>query len=156
MHTVGLAIGIVFAVFIIIMRIKKSKKPIQLKNIVLPPFFMSTGFLMFIYPTFRPDLIHIFLALLIGSLFSIPLIWTTSFEFKGSDVYVKPSKIFILTLIGLFVARTLIRIYASESISETQSSGMFFIMAFGMVLPWRIGMLIKYRNLHSFKPIREK
>lgn len=155
MHTIGLAIGIIFAGFIIIMRLKKNKRPILLKNIILPPFFMSTGFLMFVYPPFRPDPLHVLLAIIIGMVFSIPLIWSTEFEYRANEIFVKPSKAFIFTLIGLFLVRTLIRIYASQTITEMQSSGMFFIMAFGMVLPWRVGMYYKYRNLTRLAPLKE-
>jgi membrane protein CcdC involved in cytochrome C biogenesis len=50
-------------------------------------------------------------------------------------------------LIGLLLIRLLMKVVLSSSIQIGQLSGMFFLLAFGMILPWRVAMYIQYRRL---------
>ena len=45
--------AIVMALAVFAIRMKASKKPATLKKIILPPFFMSTGALMYVFEPFR-------------------------------------------------------------------------------------------------------
>lgn len=141
-----IALAMAFIVFFI--RMKASKKPATLKKIVLPPIFMSTGFLMFLYTPTRIDLTYAFIAFLIGIFFSYPLIVTSEFQKKEDKVYLKRSKLFIIILLGLVLLRIGLREYINLYINVIQTSGLFFIMAFGMLLPWRLAMLVKFRKLN--------
>lgn len=143
----SLLIGILFAVSIIIVRMKASNRPASIKKILLPPVFMSTGFLMFVVPQTRVPLTEALGAFLVGVLFSFFLIKTSKFEIHGDDVFLKRSKAFIFILVGLLVIRTVLKIYLEKSIDLPQTSGLFFILAFGMILPWRIAMFAMYRRL---------
>ena len=85
----------------LIVRTKAAKRPVTPLKIILPPLFMSTGALMFIFEEFRVPLPQVLEALFVGMLFSIILIKTTNFERKDSDIYMKRSKAFLFILLGL-------------------------------------------------------
>ncbi|MEK3854989.1 CcdC family protein [Cytobacillus sp. FSL H8-0458] len=143
------SIGAVFmAIFAMVIRMKAAKKPASAKKIILPPIFMSTGALMFTVPYFRVTPMEILEAATVGLLFSILLIKTSSFEIKDSEIYLKRSKAFAFILIGLLVTRIIGKIVLSSTIDYGQLSGMFWILAFSMIVPWRIAMYMNYRKLH--------
>jgi membrane protein CcdC involved in cytochrome C biogenesis len=139
------AIGMAFLAMFI--RMKAAKKPATAKKIILPPIFMSTGALMFIHPYFRVTPTEIVEALLVGMLFSILLIKTSKFEIRDNQIYLKRSKAFMYILIGLLLFRILIKSILSMSIDYGELSGMFWILAFGMIVPWRIAMYRNFRQL---------
>ncbi|TCT26662.1 membrane protein CcdC involved in cytochrome C biogenesis [Melghiribacillus thermohalophilus] len=143
----------------VFIRMKAAKKPASVKKIILPPLFMSTGLLMFLFPLFRITWMQVIEAFSVGVAFSVFLILTSSFEVKGKDIYLKPSKAFIFILFGLLLFRIVLKTIIGQSISVGTTSGMFFILAFGMIISWRIAMLIKFlrlkRDLESGKTIPE-
>lgn len=53
MIVVSSILAIVMAVIVMAVRIKSSEKPATAKKIILPPIFMSTGALMFLFPVFH-------------------------------------------------------------------------------------------------------
>ncbi|KUP06831.1 membrane protein [Bacillus coahuilensis m2-6] len=147
--------AILMGVLVLIIRMKASEKPVNEKKIILPPLFMSTGALMFVFPFFRVSLIGIAEALLVGMLFSIILIRTSKFEVVGNDIYLKRSKAFIFVLVGLLLIRIVMKLWLSSQIDLGELSGMFWILAFGMIVPWRIAMLLQYKKiLRSHNPIQ--
>ncbi|MBO1004607.1 cytochrome c biogenesis protein CcdC [Pseudogracilibacillus auburnensis] len=137
------------AVTMILIRIKTAQKPTSVKRIILPPIFMSSGALMFIFPAFRLGYIQIFEALIVGIIFSIFLIKTTTFEMKQQQIYLIPSRSFIFILFGLLGIRIVIKLIVGSTISFEETSGMFFLLAFGMIISWRIAMLYKYIQLKN-------
>ena len=136
------------AVFVLFVRLKAAKKPASVKKIVLPPIFMSTGALMYIIPDFRLTPAEIVEAVIVGMLFSIFLIKTSKFEIQGNDIYLKRSKAFVFILIGLLVIRIIAKSILSTSIDYKQLGGMFFLLAYSMIVPWRIAMYVNYKKLH--------
>ncbi|ANU23426.1 CcdC family protein [Planococcus donghaensis] len=130
-------------------RSKAAKKPASVKKIILPPFFMSTGAFMFIFPFFRVAPLQILEALGVGILFSTVLIWTSKFEVRNGDIYLKQSKAFVFILFGLLFVRVIAKVVLSSSIDIGELGGMFWILAFGMLWPWRISMLWQYKKLES-------
>ena len=142
--TIGaLAMGLL-AMFV---RSKSAKKPASAKKIILPPFFMSTGALMFIFPFFHVAPLQIFEALAVGILFSTVLIWTSKFEVREGDIYLKQSKAFVFILFGLLLVRVAGKVVLSSSIDIGELAGMFWILAFGMLWPWRLSMLWQYKKI---------
>ncbi|MEL3973517.1 cytochrome c biogenesis protein CcdC [Rossellomorea oryzaecorticis] len=135
--------------FVLFIRMKAQKKPVSGKKIILPPLFMSTGALMFIFPFFRVTLWEFLEALTVGMLFSILLIKTSKFELRNNDIYLKRSKAFAFILIGLLIIRIVAKSILSTTIDYGALSGMFWILAFGMIVPWRIAMYIQYRKLYQ-------
>lgn len=146
MVIVSSILAVVVAILIIFIRLKASKKPATAKKIILPPLFMSTGFLMFVEPMFRVTFSEFIESIIIGGLFSILLIKTSKFEIKDHAIYLKRSKAFIFILFGLLVVRIVLKSMLSTSIDYGQLSGMFFLLAFSMILPWRIGMYLSFRK----------
>jgi len=142
-------IAILMGVFVIFVRMKASKKPATVKKIILPPIFMSTGALMYVFPQFRITPLEIAEALLVGFIFSFFLIKTSSFEIRGQEIYLKRSKAFPFILIGLLLARIALKSYLSTTIDFGELSGMFWMLAFGMIVPWRIAMYLNYKKLKS-------
>ncbi len=136
------------AVFVLFVRLKAAKKPASVKKIVLPPIFMSTGALMYIIPDFRLTPAEIVEAVIVGMLFSIFLIKTSKFEIQGNDIYLKRSKAFVFILIGLLIIRIVAKSILSTSIDYKQLGGMFFLLAYSMIVPWRIAMYVNYKKLH--------
>lgn len=86
-------------------------------------------------------------AFLVGMAFSIFLIKTSKFERVDDAVYLKRSKAFAFILIGLLVVRTAMKIVLEQAVSVPQTASFFFILAFGMILPWRLSMYLMYRKL---------
>lgn len=132
-----------------IVRTKAAKRPISPKRIILPPLFMSTGALMFLFEEFRVPLNQVIESICVGLLFSLFLIKTTNFEEKDEKLYVKKSRAFIIILFGLLIVRFIAKLILSSSIDVGELGGMFWILAFGMIVPWRIGMLVKYFKLKN-------
>lgn len=149
-YVVITSIGAVFmAVFAMFVRMKAAKKPVSAKKIILPPIFMSTGALMFIFPDFRVTPLEILEASAVGMLFSILLIKTSKFEVRDNDIYMKRSRAFLYILITLLVIRIILKLVLSSSIDVGELGGMFWILAFAMIVPWRIAMFINYRRLQE-------
>ncbi|WP_212948601.1 CcdC family protein [Siminovitchia terrae] len=134
----------VLAIFV---RMKASQKPVSPKKILLPPVFMSTGALMFLHPYFRVTATEVLEAVIIGMLFSILLIKTSKFELREEAIYLKRSKAFGVILIGLLLIRLLFKSFLSQSVDVGELSGMFWILAFGMIVPWRLTMYFQYKKL---------
>ncbi|MBR0591798.1 DUF1453 family protein [Bacillus pumilus] len=140
-------IAICMAVAVMFIRIKSSAKPATAKKIILPPIFMSTGALMFFVPMFQVTGAEFLEAITVGMFFSIFLIKTSKFEIRGNEIYLKRSKAFVFILIGLLVLRIGMKTILSSSIDYGSLSGMFWILAFGMIVPWRVAMYLSFRKL---------
>lgn len=152
MVVVSSVFAFLMALFIIFIRIRASSKPTNAKKIILPPFFMATGFLMFLAPQFRLPWPEIIEAFFIGCLFSSLLIKTSKFEIKGTEIFLKRSKLFIIILFGLLAIRLALKAYVGHLITYQETSGLFFILAFGMILPWRLAMYYSYQKLSKTIP----
>lgn len=135
--------------FVLFVRMKAAKKPTNAKKIILPPIFMSTGAFMYVVPEFRLTPMEIGEAIIVGMLFSILLIKTSNFEIRGNDIYLKRSKAFIYILVGLLILRLILKAILSSTIDIGQLSGMFFLLAYSMIVPWRVAMYRSYRKLYK-------
>ena len=139
--------------FVMVIRLRAQKKPVSTKKILIPPFAMSTGALMFLFEEFRVAPLQIAEAFGIGLLFSIVLIATSKFEVREDAIYMKQSKAFPFILVGLLIFRVVLKLVFSDSLDVGELAGMFFLLAFAMILPWRIGMLIKYKRLEKSRVV---
>lgn len=141
------AIGM--AMLAMFVRMKAAKKPATAKKIILPPLFMSTGALMFVVPMFRVTYLELFEAMAVGLVFSILLIKTSKFEIRDNEIYLQRSRAFVFILFGLLVLRIILKLLLSSTIDYGELSGMFFILAFSMILPWRIAMYLQFRRFQE-------
>ncbi|PFT63755.1 CcdC family protein [Bacillus thuringiensis] len=146
-------IAFCMTVGVMFLRFKAAKKPVTKKKIILPPIFMSTGAMMYFLLEFRLTSLEIVEAISIGLIFSIFLIKTSKFEIRGQEIYLKRSKAFVFILIGLLVVRIVFKTYLSQSLDLGQLSGMFFLLAFAMIVSWRIAM---YRSFTKLQKEMEK
>lgn len=137
------------AVTMIFIRLKASKQPASVKKIILPPLFMSTGALMFVFPEFQVKWVQVVEAFSVGVIFSFFLIKSSKFEIKNQAIYLIPSKSFIFILFGLLLVRIIMKLAIGATISFGETSGMFFLLAFGMIVTWRIAMLYKFKKLEK-------
>lgn len=145
----SIAVSLLMVVIVNYVRLRNAKKPAAANKIILPPLFMATGASMFILPMFRPRLPDLLSSIAMGMLFSIILIKTSKFEIRDNQIYLQRSKLFLVALIGLLALRMIGKILLAETIQidPAQMSGISFILAFSMILPWRISMYIEFRRL---------
>ncbi|MDF2946086.1 MAG: hypothetical protein K0S51_765 [Bacillales bacterium] len=140
----------IIAVFMMIgamvVRVRSSKKPATIKKIVLPPLFMSTGSLMYLSPIFRMSLLEMVEATLIGIIFGLILNKITRFEIRNGEIYLKRTKSFFLILVALIIVRLILKYFLGATIDYGQLSGMFFWLAFSMIVTWRVTMFIKFKK----------
>ncbi|GIP31296.1 CcdC family protein [Paenibacillus sp. J2TS4] len=142
---------------VIFLRLRAAHKPTSLKKIIMPPIGMATGFFMFLAPVFRVPWSWAAAAFLIGAgVFAYPLIRTSKFHRIGNDIYLKRSSMFIVVIIVLLLVRTLLHDILEQYITISQSAGIFFILAFGMLLPWRTAMLLQYRKLDKEQGVNDQ
>lgn len=137
-------VAAIMATTMIIVRAKSSEIPTSIKKIILPPLFMSTGGLMFLFPMFQLSFRDVIEALTVGVLFSFFLIIFSKFEIRNQNIYLIPSKSFVFILFGLLIIRIIIKVIIGSQISFGETSSMFFLLGFGMIFTWRIAMLYKF------------
>lgn len=130
-------------------RMKAAKKPTNARKIILPPVFMSSGALMYVVPQFRLTGMEIIEVVILGMVFSILLIKTAKFEIRENEIYLKRSKAFIYILAGLLIVRLALKSILSTTIDFGELSGMFFLLAFSMIVPWRLAMYLNYKKLYK-------
>jgi membrane protein CcdC involved in cytochrome C biogenesis len=148
LHMLSFVVTLAAACAVIFIRLRASRKPVNMMKIIMPPIGMSTGFLMFVYPPMRIPLSWALIAFAVGAVaFSYPLIMTTTFQVENRQIYARRSKAFVFILLALLVVRIAAHSYIEEIITIYQTGSVFFILAFGMILPWRIYMYIQYRKL---------
>ncbi|QPQ31465.1 CcdC family protein [Lysinibacillus sp. JNUCC 51] len=154
-YVIGSTIMAIFmGTFVMVLRMRASKKPTNEKKIIIPPIAMSSGAIMFLFEQFRVPPMQILESAAVGVVFSTILIATSKFEVKGQDIYLKRSKAFIFILIGLLVFRIIAKMILSSSIDVGELAGMFWILAFAMLLPWRIAMLIQFIKIKKTIPLK--
>ncbi len=146
---VSTGIALIMAIVAFKFRMKETQRPVNAKNIILPPIFMSTGALMFIFPYFRLTGYEFLEAISVGMLFSILLIKTSKFEVKDNQIYMQRSKAFIFILVVLLFVRLIAKLILGTTIEIGVLSGMFFILAFGMIAPWRLVMYFQYKKIKA-------
>lgn len=143
----GMIMAIFMTIFWNLYRVRETMRPITIRKIVLPPLFMSTGAFMYIVPAFRLTKLDILEAIILGAICSIFLVRTSKFEIKDNQVYLQRSKAFIIVILALFIVRTGIKSILSAEIDYGELSGMFFLVAFVMIVIWRLNMFMKYKKI---------
>ncbi len=133
---------------ILVWRVREGRTAVTAKKILIPPVGMATGFSMFALPMFRVPLTWALAAFLIGAVaLAYPLLLTSTLERSGDVIMMKRSGAFFSVVIVLFAVRYLARGYFDSLLSMEQTGGLFFILAFGMILRWRMNMFLKFRAL---------
>jgi membrane protein CcdC involved in cytochrome C biogenesis len=129
-------------------RLREARSAVSLRKIVIPPLGMATGFSMFFVPAFRIPWAWAGLAFLIGAVaLAWPLLLTTRLEREGDAVMMRRSSAFLAVILVLAVIRFAARGYFDTILTAQQTGGVFFILAFGMIVIWRAKMLMDFRRL---------
>ena len=109
---------------------------------------MATGFSMFVDSAFRVPWSWAAVAFLTGAVvLAWPLLLTTRLELQGETVRMKRSSAFLVVILVLAAIRLLARGYFDTILTTQQTAGIFFILAFGMIVIWRAKMLFDFRRL---------
>ena len=138
------------AVVVIMWRLREARTAVSLRKIVIPPLGMATGFSMFVDPAFRIPWLWAVVAFAIGATaLAVPLLMTTRLEVRGDTVRMKRSSAFLLVILVLAAVRFFARGYFDTILTVQQTAGVFFILAFGMILVWRAKLLLDFRRLTS-------
>jgi membrane protein CcdC involved in cytochrome C biogenesis len=135
---------------LIIVRIRAGKQPTSMRKIIIPPLGMATGFVMFVFSVTHIPWVWGLSAFLTGLLiFSFPLIVTTRLERVESEIYVRRSKAFIFIMLTLFMIRLALHSVVEQYMSIPQTGAIFYLLAFGMIIPWRIAMISDFVRLQK-------
>jgi membrane protein CcdC involved in cytochrome C biogenesis len=148
MQTATIVASLVGAVALLAWRVRETQRPVTAVNLLAPPLGMSTGFCMFVAPQMRVPVEWALGAFAAGALvFSYPLIQTSHLRRVGDSITLQRSKAFLWIIVGLFAVRFALRAYVEQYVSTLQTGALFFVLAFGMILPWRITLFARYRKL---------
>ncbi|MDR3489825.1 MAG: cytochrome c biogenesis protein CcdC [Bradyrhizobium sp.] len=151
MSMVGSVIGVTV---LVAWRIRESRSTVSIKNIIMPPLGMATGFSMFLLPSFRISWIFAVASFVIGgSILAYPMMLTSRLAQVGNEIKIKRSNYFIFMMIALAVIRIITRHYFCTILSPEQTIALFFTLAFGMILRWRVHMLLEYRAITTKIPV---
>lgn len=135
---------------VLIWRVREGRTAVTTKKIVMPPLGMATGFSMFVVPAFRVPWLWAVLAFLAGAiLLAYPLLATSRLERQGDSIMMKRSGAFFAVIVVLAIIRYAARGYLNNVMSVDQTAALFFVLAFGMILRWRMSMLMEFRALTS-------
>ena len=140
--------AVIGALAVLAWRIRETQQPVSTPSIVIPPLGMSTGFSMFTVQAFRVPWSWGIAAFLLGAaVFGYPIVATSRLRRKGDLIMMRRSRLFIVILLGLASLRLALRGYVGQVLSAQQTAGLFFVVAFGMIVRWRSAMLLEYLRL---------
>lgn len=129
-------------------RIRETQRPVTAAKILVPPLAMASGFCMFLVPQTRVPFTWGVAAFLAGAAFlSYPLVRTSALTRSGDAILLKRSRAFLVIILALVAVRLAARSYVEQYVDTIQTGSLFFLLAFGMLLPWRIVMYLRYRAL---------
>ncbi|HUX45076.1 MAG TPA: cytochrome c biogenesis protein CcdC [Terracidiphilus sp.] len=133
---------------VLVWRVREGRTAVTVRKIVIPPLGMATGFSMFVVPAFRVPWTWALVAFLTGAIvLAYPLLLTSSLRREGDAIMMKRSAAFFAVVVVLAAVRYFARDYFDKYLTLEQTGGLFFILAFGMILRWRMALLSIYRKL---------
>jgi membrane protein CcdC involved in cytochrome C biogenesis len=154
MSTTVIITSLIGAALIIVWRVRETSRPITVRRIVIPPLGMSTGLMMFAYAPARIPLSWAIAAFALGALvLSYPLVKSSRLLRRGDLIVLERSKAFLWILLGLVAVRLVARSYVERHVSTLQTGSIFFLLAFGMIVRWRMLMFLRYRELLATAPV---
>jgi len=129
-------------------RIREARGAVSIKKIVIPPMGMATGFSMFFVPAFRIPWAWAGIAFALGAVvLAYPLLATSRLVRQGDAIMMQRSNAFFTVILALAAVRLLARGYFDKLLTVEQTGALFFVLAFGMILRWRVAMLREYLKL---------
>ena len=138
--------GLIGALAVLAWRLRETQRPISPRAILLPPLGMSTGLAMFAVPAFRVPWIWGLMAFAAGALgFAYPLMRSSKLHVVNGALMMQRSRAFLAILLGLAAIRLGLRGYVGHFLPPRETASIFFLLAFGMIVRWRLWMYGRYR-----------
>jgi membrane protein CcdC involved in cytochrome C biogenesis len=129
-------------------RLRETSRPITVRRIVAPPLGMSTGLAMFVAPAARVPWAWAAAAFLLGAVvLAIPVARASRLVRRGDTILLERSRAFLWILLAVVAVRFALRAWVELVLTPPQTGGLFFLLALGMILRWRVAMLREYRRL---------
>ncbi len=148
MQTTTLIGSLVGGAAVLAWRIRETQRPVTAVKILAPPLGMTTGFSMFLVPQTRVPFAWGLAAFLVGALFlSYALVPASALTRHGDAILLRRSRAFLVILLALVAVRLAARSYVEKYVDAVQTGSLFFLLAYGMLLPWRVVMFLRYRTL---------
>jgi len=148
--TVYLLVSLLGAAVVLTWRYRETSSPVTLRTLLIPPLGMSTGLLMFIAPQTRVPFTWALAALALGALvFAWPLARSSKLTRVGSQLLMKRSPAFLWILLGLVAARFALRSWVETWVSQVQTGALFYLLALGAIVRWRVGLVLEFRRLQA-------
>jgi membrane protein CcdC involved in cytochrome C biogenesis len=143
-----LVTSVVGATAVLLWRIRETSRPISVRGILLPPLGMSTGLGMFVVPAFRLPWTWALGAFAAGALaLAYPLIRSSKLYLANGALMMQRSRAFLAILLGLAAVRLALRDYVGHLLPPRETASVFFLLAFGMIVRWRLWMYFRYRAI---------
>jgi membrane protein CcdC involved in cytochrome C biogenesis len=147
-----LYIIVLVAAFIFYRQIIMMYKPIRGKGIriLITLLLLSPGYVLITNPNAVVTPAEMAISVVLGFLFSLPLILTTDYERREDGmIYAKKSVKFIILFLLLFALRWTVRgILDMDSDSRMK---LFFITACSYLIPWKLVSFYKFRKVFVLK-----
>ena len=140
--------SIVGAGAVLLWRLRETSRPISVRGILLPPLGMSTGLCMFFVPEFRVPWTWAIGSFVAGALaLAYPLIRSSKLYLSNGALMMQRSRVFLAILLGLAAIRIALRDYVGHILPPRETASVFFLLAFGMIVRWRLWMYGRYREI---------
>jgi len=150
---VYLVVSLFGAAVVLTWRFKETSAPVTMRKLIIPPLGMSTGLCMFIAPPTRVPLSWALAALALGALvFAVPLARSSTLIRVGDSLQMKRSKAFVWILVGLLLVRFALRAWIELYVTQLQTGALFFLIAFGAIVRWRVGLVLEFKKLQALVP----
>lgn len=138
---------------VLVWRVHEGRSVVTVRKILIPPLGMSSGFCMFVAPQCRIPWLWALCAFVLGAtVLAYPLLRTSRLTRVGDNVMMQRSNAFFLVIIVLAIVRTAAHSYFDRFLSITQTGAIFFVLAFGMIVHWRLRMYRQYLEITSTAP----
>jgi membrane protein CcdC involved in cytochrome C biogenesis len=148
--TISIAASLVGLTGVMIWRVREGRTAVSMKKIVMPPLGMATGFCMFFVPAFRIPWSWAGFSFFVGAVaLAYPVLKTSRLVRQGDLVMMQRSTAFFAVILLLAALRLVARSYFDSFLTVQQTAALFFILAFGIIVRWRVQMLLEYRKLTS-------
>ena len=133
---------------VITWRFRETRTPVTVRKLLIPPLGMSTGLFMFLVPQTRVPWSWAAAALAVGAgVFAYPLARSSTLTRAGDQIVMERSKAFVLILLGLVAVRFALRAWIEQYITPMQTGALFFLLAFGAIVRWRLALLQQFLRM---------
>ena len=145
---VTILVSLVGLTGVLLWRVREGRTAVTARKLLMPPIGMATGFCMFFVPAFRIHLDWGLASFVVGFVFlAWPLLATSDVHRENGEIRMKRSSAFFAVVIVLAVVRYIARDFFDRYMSIEQTGALFYLLAFGMIVRWRMKLYGSYRAL---------